>query len=942
MSFVNERLQLVLVRSLFFATRGLFAGLLLSLLDLSCFRSAIAAQFPSPFLQQRLALHVLALSMLTLIPFGLAAGWLWRLSRWLQEHQRRAVGLLWAGVMAPLVGWVAFSLFLGGKMQRVPLHSLWSGLIFVLSLILIARLAPLMLAGWTRLQASSAMKRWLVALGLAVVLLGLHLADRQVLPRLYPWFHGVLLVLQLAMAGLIVSLPASMWPKQKHWCIGLAVCCGLVVWQGTRSLDKLRRAMTMRSVVREHSLLTGRLLQLLPKRAGVTPRTTAIVEKTEQAPTYRGPRLTGRDVFLITVDAFRHDKLSPNIAPKMHSLAAHGVQFSRAYTQVPHTSFAVATLLTGKPVYALMKLGHDAGSHKTLPLILRNYRYKTAAFYPPSVFFVERDRLQALEDSAYGFEYVKVEYLSGERRTQQVIDFLDAERPERVFAWIHYLEPHEPYDPHPGGPDRSRPDTERYDGEVRYVDQQVARLTEYLLRTRPGALLLFAADHGEEFGEHGGRYHGTTLYDEQARVPLFLFDTSSQPLLGPQIYPQPVGLIDVAPTLLGLLDVEPPLQMRGQNLAPWLLLRRETLPQRAIWSEIGKRKMIVYGDHKLICDLGDDSCQVFDLVRDPQEQINLADSDPRRTMELRGRLLSLLSEAREYEQAAQGTSVESKSSLQHQAVLARARLGDRAALPLLLPLLSDPSASEQTQHEAIRLAAILTTQAIPIAASDADPLAALSDDVVARATKSLSAQLLTNRMQEQKRWIAILLTRLGLESEPISGLLHDTLSDEKATPTQRLAAALAQWRIPSCRSSAKEVCVRDSLQVLDAAMSLDDPDQIRPLLRLLGESHDGRALAPLLRQLDSVRSRVDVVAALGQLGDQQALPRLGQTLLADPYVHVRAQAARSIHKIGGPSAQQFLTQAEKTETEPAILSVLANLSQTSHPPSSRPDAGVSP
>ncbi len=827
--------------------------------------------------------------MLTLIPFGLAAGWLWRLSHWLQEHHRRAVGLLWAGVMAPLVGWVAFSLFLGGKMQRVPLHSLWSGLIFVLSLILIARLAPLMIAGWTRLQASSRVQRWLVALGLAVVLLGLHLADRQVLPRLYPWFHGVLLVLQLGIAGLIVSLPAPMWPKQKHWCIGLAVFCGLVVWQGTRSLDKLRRAMAVRSV-----------------------------------------------------DAFRHDKLSPNIAPTMHRLAAQGVQFSRAYTQVPHTSFAVATLLTGKPVYALMQLGHDAGSHKTLPLILRNYRYKTAAFYPPSVFFVERDRLQALEDSAYGFEYVKVEYLSGERRTQQVIDFLDAERPERVFAWIHYLEPHEPYDPHPGGPDRSRPDTERYDGEVRYVDQQIARLTEYLLRTRPGALLLFAADHGEEFGEHGGRYHGTTLYDEQARVPLFLFDTSSQPLLGPQSYPQPVGLIDVAPTLLGLLDVEPPLQMRGQNLAPWLLLRRETLPQRAIWSEIGKRKMIVYGDHKLICDLGDDSCQVFDLVRDPQEQINLADSDPRRTMELRGRLLSLLSEAREYEQAAQGTSVESKSSLQHQAALARARLGDRAALPLLLPLLSDPSASEQTQYEVIRLAAILTTQAIPIAASDPDPMAALSDDLVARATKSLSTQLLAIGTQEQKRWTAILLTRLGQQSEPISGLLHDTLSDEKAPPTQRLAAALAQWRIPTCRSNAKEDCVRDSLQVLDAAMSLDDPDQIRPLLRLLGESHDGRALAPLLRQLDSVRSRVDVVAALGQLGDQRALPRLGQTLLADPYVHVRAQAARAIHKIGGPSAQQFLTQAEKTETEPAILSVLAKLSQTSHPPSSRPDAGVSP
>src|SRR5205814_9853347 len=139
------------------------------------------------------------------------------------------------------------------------------------------------------------------------------------------------------------------------------------------------------------------------------------------------------DVFLITIDAWRADRLSAQVSPNLHRLAERGVVFDQAYAQVPHTSFSVATLLTGKHVYALSALGLDAARHETLAEVLRRERYKTAAFYPPSVFYVDHGRLRGLEESAYGFEYVKYEYLAAPARTDQVIRFLESERPARTF-----------------------------------------------------------------------------------------------------------------------------------------------------------------------------------------------------------------------------------------------------------------------------------------------------------------------------------------------------------------------------------------------------------------------------------------------------------------------------------------------------------------------------
>ena len=132
--------------------------------------------------------------------------------------------------------------------------------------------------------------------------------------------------------------------------------------------------------------------------------------------------------------------------------------------------------------------------------------------------------------------------------------------------WVHFFEPHEPYETHPG---IAFGDTalDRYDGEIAYVDRALGRLLAYIHRTRPRAIVAITADHGEEFGDHGGRYHGTSVYEEQVRVPLVV--------VGPGVragasVDEPVQTIDLVPTVLSALGIPRPARVRGRDVGPLL------------------------------------------------------------------------------------------------------------------------------------------------------------------------------------------------------------------------------------------------------------------------------------------------------------------------------------------------------------------------------------
>jgi arylsulfatase A-like enzyme len=161
-------------------------------------------------------------------------------------------------------------------------------------------------------------------------------------------------------------------------------------------------------------------------------------------------------------------------------------------------------------------------------------------------------------------------------------------------------------------------------------------------------MIIFTADHGEEFWEHDDVSHGHTFFTELMRVPMFIRLPDGYPVAEPRIDAQ-VRLIDVAPTILDFLG-QPPMELaEGESLLP--LIRGEAEPaHRPAFYE----SMIYYRDLKGYCDgefkyvldeeTGDD--QLFHLCDDPEEQDNIVDDDPERQLAMKETLLDHLNSQR--------------------------------------------------------------------------------------------------------------------------------------------------------------------------------------------------------------------------------------------------------------------------------------------------------
>ena len=170
-------------------------------------------------------------------------------------------------------------------------------------------------------------------------------------------------------------------------------------------------------------------------------------------------------------------------------------------------------------------------------------------------------------------------------------DFLERHRASRFFLFLHYMDPHDPYFEHPyngkaiarvANPNPSpalAAEMQRlYTGEVRYLDEHFAQLLAKLreLGLYDDTLIVLTADHGEEFHEHGGFWHGLTLYDEQIHVPLLIKWPKGAPGAPPSARGHLSRHIDVAPTLLARAGIAPPAAMQGIDLAtPARRARRE-------------------------------------------------------------------------------------------------------------------------------------------------------------------------------------------------------------------------------------------------------------------------------------------------------------------------------------------------------------------------------
>jgi len=476
------------------------------------------------------------------------------------ELSRRAwaAGLGTAVLAWPLLGRALWLLSAGRRVQSLTMRPFVVVAVAAAAAFVLGMLAQRLVVA--RGSARLSVQR-LLGVGLLLLAAGALAIDAFVLRRLYPALHVSLSVLAcLAAASAAAFLRPTFAPRRMFV---LGVVGVLLAAAAPFLLRQAAGAPNLSFAIEQSAPLSGKALVLLqrslprsqPMASAVSPLPT-VASGPLALPTHRGIDLRGRDVLVITIDALRADRLKAyggrsNVTPVLDALASESVVFTRAYTQTPHTSYAIGSLLTGKYLRPVLSLPQAPREHTTLPRLLRRYGYRTAGFYPPAVFFVDEERFSALSEDHFGFEYVKEMFAKAPERVSQLEDYMAQADPKHsVLAWVHLFEPHEPYERH-AEHDRGEEPEQRYDSEVLASDAAVADLIRVFRAKRPNATVIVSADHGEEFGDHGGYHHGTTLFEEQVRVPLLW---SSPPVLLP------------APVLTSLSKATPDTRLRAAEI----------------------------------------------------------------------------------------------------------------------------------------------------------------------------------------------------------------------------------------------------------------------------------------------------------------------------------------------------------------------------------------
>lgn len=312
------------------------------------------------------------------------------------------------------------------------------------------------------------------------------------------------------------------------------------------------------------------------------------------------------NIAIVTVDTLRADHLSVygyprQTSPRLLQWSRRALVFDRAMAAAPSTAPSFASLLTGR-----LPLGHgvrknyeflDPGNW-TLARLLKRAGYETAAFVSSFVLTAENSGLDL------GFDVYDQTFELSERNrkdrplrlapalTAALVPWLRNRRPSDApwFLWVHTIDPHGPYTPLPeyarafeGGPRRVLPRgvipdyqwlesvelsdyVNAYDDEILQTDTSLGTILEEIgaLDGPRGTLVIFVADHGEAFGEHGLYFqHGQSLHTEEIHVPLIVEDTRA-PRTGR--VGTPVSAVDIVPTILASLGVDTDLFLDGETL----------------------------------------------------------------------------------------------------------------------------------------------------------------------------------------------------------------------------------------------------------------------------------------------------------------------------------------------------------------------------------------
>ena len=327
------------------------------------------------------------------------------------------------------------------------------------------------------------------------------------------------------------------------------------------------------------------------------------------------------NVLVIVVDTLRADHLpgygyAEGATPSLDRFAEDAVRYDQAFANASWTRPSFASILTGRHPASHGVMGKpDALPDEvvTMPEALHGAGYATGGFVTnfnvapyfnfqqgfDSYAFLEPEFVLGADDAAAKLLLVQAlrqrietfraqrgevapgaAYQDAETVNRHLAGWLDeAPSDNPWFLFVGYMDPHDPYFPHPydgsgyaraahQAPELAEAEalTALYDGEITYWDTHFGRLMDDLRRRGlyDDMLIVVTSDHGEELGDHGGFWHGTTLYDEQVHVPLFV------KLPGNERAGTHVGhwvqSIDLMPSILARVGVARPDGVQGGSL----------------------------------------------------------------------------------------------------------------------------------------------------------------------------------------------------------------------------------------------------------------------------------------------------------------------------------------------------------------------------------------
>ncbi len=366
---------------------------------------------------------------------------------------------------------------------------------------------------------------------------------------------------------------------------------------------------------------------------------------------FRPRGAAGHSVLLITLDTTRADHLgcygdARARTPALDGLASGGVRFARVYAPAPLTLPSHGSLMTGlyPATHGVRNNGHVlAPKWRTLAEVLKGRSFDTAAFV--SSFSVDSRFGLGRGFDVYDDTFDPQSPLKGanaERRAEATFArfarWLEGRTGRPFFAWLHYYDPHLPYDP--PSPYKEASADRPYDGEIAYMDHYVGEALRALEARglRDKTLVVVAGDHGEGLGDKVETGHGIFLYEETLRVPLIFHDPAAFPK--PLAVPGAVRLVDVGPTILETLGLGgEAAAMDGSSLIPWIRdparpgldgLVETFYPRENFgWSELVG---LVSGPWKYIQA---PRPELYDLDRDPGETADLSGASPAKAGEMR-------------------------------------------------------------------------------------------------------------------------------------------------------------------------------------------------------------------------------------------------------------------------------------------------------------------